>query len=59
MHDDKKIIIANWKMKLGIKETASLTEKIKDKFKDFKGAEIALCPNFISMLDVKLLSRPP
>ncbi len=49
--DDKKIIIANWKMKLGLAETANLAKKMRDKFKDFTGCEIVVCPNFISLLD--------
>jgi len=49
---NEKIIIANWKMKLGLTESAELAKKIKEKFKGFSGAEIAVCPNFISLLDV-------
>jgi len=52
MHD-KRIIIANWKMKLGLKETLDLAKDIKAKFKGFKGGEIAVCPNFISLLEAK------
>src|SRR3989339_1578415 len=54
--EDKKIIIANWKMKLGLAETVDLAKKMKEKFKGFSGSEIAVCPNFISLLEVgKLL----
>ena len=48
-----KIIIANWKMKLNLSTTRELAKKIKAKFQDFTGGEIALCPNFISLLQVK------
>ena len=50
---EDKIIIANWKMKLGLKETEELSKKIKEKFKNLKGGIIAVCPNFISILEVK------
>ncbi len=52
MHDEK-IIIANWKMKLNLKETSDLLKKIKVKFKNVKKGEIAICPNFISLLEAK------
>jgi len=48
-----KIIIANWKMKLSLAATVELAKKIKDKFNDFSGGTIAVCPNFISLLEVK------
>ena len=50
---NEKIIIANWKMKLNIKETAELAKKVKEKFKDFSMAIIGICPNFISLPEVK------
>ena len=50
---NEKIIIANWKMKLGLKETLELAKDIKEEFKDFKDGEIAVCPNFISLIEVK------
>src|SRR3989339_663125 len=49
---EEKIIIANWKMKLSLAETINLTKKIKTKFKDVSGVEIAIAPNFISLLEV-------
>ncbi len=48
-----KIIIANWKMKLNIAETSQLAQKIKEKFADFKSGTIAICPNFISLKEVR------
>ncbi|MFA6171037.1 MAG: triose-phosphate isomerase [Patescibacteria group bacterium] len=48
-----KIVIANWKMKLGYKESVALAKEMKIKFKDFKGGEVGICPNFISLAEVK------
>lgn len=55
----KKIVIANWKMKLMLTETLNLAKEIKIKFKkfDFNKGDIVICPNFISMLDVKEVLR--
>lgn len=51
--DEQKLIIANWKMKLGHKESVELAQAVKERFHDFKGAEVAVCPNFISLLEVR------
>ncbi|MEA3398586.1 MAG: triose-phosphate isomerase [Patescibacteria group bacterium] len=51
MNDDK-IIIANWKMKLGLEETIKLSQSIKEKFKNVNKGNIAVCPNFVSLLEV-------
>jgi triosephosphate isomerase len=48
-----KIVIANWKMKLSLAETLKLAKDFKSKFKDFKEGEVAACPNFISLMEVK------
>jgi triosephosphate isomerase len=55
----KKIVIANWKMKLMLAETLSLAKEIKIKFKefDFSKGDIVVCPNFISLLGVKEILR--
>lgn len=50
--DNKKLIIANWKMKLNLAETVDLAKKMKEKFKGFKGGEITVCPNYLSLLEV-------
>jgi len=50
---EEKIIIANWKMKLGLSESVNLAKKIKTKFKNFNSGTVAVCPNFISLLEVK------
>lgn len=65
----KPIIIANWKMKLGLKESLDLTEKIKkglskkenriyDKFIGVQNRwsekmDIVLCPSFTAISDVR------
>lgn len=54
---NEKIIIANWKMKLGIEDTLKLAKKIKTKFKEIKDAELVLCPNFLAMLEVKKILK--
>ncbi len=51
---NQKIIIANWKMKLGLADTVKLAGEIGEKLADLaKKCELAVCPNFISLLDVK------
>ncbi len=47
-----KIVIANWKMKLSLTQTVDLAKKIKTKFRNFNKGELAVCPNFISLLEV-------
>lgn len=54
---DDKIIIANWKMKLGLAETINLAKKVKTKFKGLTSGTIAICPNFISLLEVKKIFK--
>ncbi|OGF26363.1 triose-phosphate isomerase [Candidatus Falkowbacteria bacterium RIFOXYB2_FULL_47_14] len=51
--NNEKIIIANWKMKLSLAETLALAENIKTKFQGFSGATVGVCPNYISILEVK------
>jgi triosephosphate isomerase len=53
----EKIIIANWKMKIGLAETLNLTKKVKSKFKDLKDGHIVVCPNFISLIEVKKILK--
>lgn len=48
-----KIVIANWKMKLSLAESLDLAKKLKLKFKSMDGEQIAVCPNFISLLGVR------
>ncbi len=54
----KKIVIANWKMNLNLKETKDLTKKIIQdlkKIKKLKNLEIVLCPSFPAIFAVKNL----
>jgi triosephosphate isomerase len=48
-----KMIIANWKMKLNLAETLELAKQVKEKFLKFESETVAVCPNFISLRDVK------
>jgi len=50
---NEKIVIANWKMKLTLAESLDLAKKIKTKFKNMSGEQVAVCPNFISLLGVR------
>ncbi len=54
---EEKIIIANWKMKLGLAETLSLAKKINSKFKGIAEGTIVVCPNFISLLEIKKIFK--
>ena len=49
---NEKIIIANWKMKLSLKETIDLAKKIRTTFEGWDKGEIGICPNFISLIEV-------
>lgn len=48
----KKIIIANWKMKLSLFETTDLARKVKNVFQDISDSNIVLAPNFMSLMEV-------
>ncbi len=48
----EKIVIANWKMKLSLKETVELAKKMKSKFTGFKKGTVVVCPNFVSLAEV-------
>jgi len=45
----KKIIIANWKMNLGLGETMALAKKFKEKFAGFIKGEIVVCPTTLAL----------
>lgn len=40
-----KIVIANWKMKLSLKESISLAKKYKTKFNKLEKGEVVVCPS--------------
>ncbi len=46
---NKKIVIANWKMKLSVFESLALARKIVDKMRDMEDIEIVLSPNFLAL----------
>jgi len=48
----EKIIIANWKMKLSLKDSLKLAKEIKKVFQGFKKGEVAVSPNMLSLVDV-------
>ncbi|MCX6796152.1 MAG: triose-phosphate isomerase [Candidatus Falkowbacteria bacterium] len=48
-----KIILANWKMRLDLKQTRDLAHEMVKKFKNFSNGIVGICPNFISLPDVK------
>jgi len=52
-----KIVIANWKMKLTLKEGRDLAKKVKEKFVDFNEDEVVICPNFLSINDVNSIIK--
>lgn len=53
----ERIVIANWKMKLGLKESIDLAKDLKEKFSDFKKGEVAVCPSTFALNDVKKALR--
>ena len=48
----KPIIIANWKMSLGVKASVKLASAIDDKLIAIKNKEVVLCPSFSSLYGV-------
>ncbi len=48
------IIIANWKMNLGFKDSIELAKKIRSKFLGFEGEnKVVVCPDFTSLKNVE------
>ncbi len=45
----KPLLVANWKMNLGVSRSVVLTEKIVAKLGQTKSAEIVLCPSFTAI----------
>lgn len=48
-----KIVIANWKAKLGLKESVELAKKMQVKFQNVNNLEVVVCPNSVSLVEVK------
>jgi triosephosphate isomerase (TIM) len=53
----EKYVIANWKMRLGLQESMQLAEKMKDKFSGFDKGKIVICPNFMSIVEIKKILK--
>lgn len=53
----QKYVIANWKMRLGLEESLQLAQKMKDKFSNFDKGTIVICPNFMSVPEVKKILK--
>jgi triosephosphate isomerase (TIM) len=51
---NEKLIIGNWKMKVGLGESGALAKKIVEKFADFKetNKEVVICPTLVALSDV-------
>ena len=49
---EPKIVIANWKMRLGLKESLELAKQMKANYQKSDRGEVVICPNFISLLEV-------
>lgn len=54
---DKKIIIANWKMKLSLKETDQLARNMKQVFAGYDKGVLGVCPNHLSLVSVAKILR--
>ena len=60
MKNKKKIVIANWKMNLSLKETLALTRQIKKKINSLNlvDKQAIVCPDFLAMTEVsKVLKK--
>jgi triosephosphate isomerase len=54
---DSKIVIANWKMKLGIKESVELAKQIKACATGLAHDHMVICPNFLALTEVKKILK--
>jgi triosephosphate isomerase len=52
MSDKKRIVLANWKMKLGFNDSVKLAGDFAKTFKDFKKDDIVVCPDTVSLREV-------
>lgn len=55
--ENEKLIIANWKMKLSLKETRELALSFKEKYSDQLPSGIAICPNFLSLPELSKIFK--
>ena len=54
---NQKIVVANWKMKLSLAESGELAKEMKNKFENFSGAEVGICPSLIALSEVKKILK--
>jgi len=64
MNHKKRLIVANWKMKLSNRESINLAEEIVDRFAwmylNERNIEMIICPSHISLAEVgKIVDRSP
>ncbi len=52
-----KIIIANWKMSLTLRQTLALANRYKDKFKNFKSGEVVICCSTPAIADLAKITK--
>jgi triosephosphate isomerase len=50
---NERVVIANWKMKLGLKESVKLATELKHAFKDFTKGDVAVCPSTFALTEVR------
>jgi len=55
--NNKKIIIANWKMNLSPEESLMLAKKMVFKFKKFDKGDIVICPDFLNLKEIKKILK--
>lgn len=49
MSDFKKIVAANWKMKLNVGQSLELADAMASQFQDFSKQEVVICPDFLTL----------
>ncbi len=49
MPDFKKIVAANWKMKLNPAQSLELADAVAARFQDFSEREVVICPDFLTL----------
>lgn len=52
MSKQKKIVIANWKMKLGFDESVKLARELAENYKEHEDVEVVICPSAIALARV-------
>lgn len=52
-NNQPKIVLGNWKMKKDMQESLALAEQLKEKFADLEKGEVAVCPDHVSLVQVR------